>query len=149
HDPRSYIQDQLSHIVHDHFQLVLLGGIMSGRVLHFYSSPGKARAVGYPFRPLTRLRSISIQFSLFTDTFRSPRKQIRKKPIRSRYTRGQLPEETYARINEPSFPMVHRDQRAVQRFFSWIVPSDQRRVVRREFIGEIQTAFLHPALEIR
>src|SRR5690606_6516212 len=76
------------------------------------------------------------------------RDQIRKKPVRPRHARRQLPEKADASVDEPAFAVVAGDQRAVQRIFAGIVPGDRRGVAGIAFAREVEAAFLHPALEV-
>src|SRR5687768_7774066 len=93
--------------------------------------------------------TLSLYLFITRITHSTPRRdQVREQPIRSRHTGGQMPKKADAGINEPAFAMIHRDQRTVQWIFTGVVPFDQRSVSGREFLGEIQAAFLHPTIKI-
>src|ERR1700687_2511015 len=74
--------------------------------------------------------------------------QIDEQAVRSRNAFRQLPEESESRVNICSSSIARINEPTVQLRFACIAHGQQRRVFRIELRPEIESALLHPALEI-
>src|SRR5579863_251599 len=74
--------------------------------------------------------------------------QIHIQPHRSGHARRQLAEEGVAGVDVNSLAIFRPQQPAFLRIFSRIVAAEQRRKVIVPLAHEVQTAFLHPSVEV-
>src|SRR6266481_7934198 len=74
--------------------------------------------------------------------------KIDEEAVRSGNTFGQLTEESEPRVNVSSFAIPRVDEPAIQLGLARIVHGQERRVFRIELRPEIESALLHPAVEI-
>src|SRR5438876_11033291 len=88
---------------------------------------------------------LRIPNSAFRILFRlAQRQEIRKQPIRTRDTSGELPEEAQPRVDIRALAERGLEQPALERRLPGIVHLDERRVRGIPVVREIQSALLHP-----
>src|SRR5437762_1069225 len=77
------------------------------------------------------------------------RDEIREQPIRARDCFGELAEPCQAGVDEVSLAVPRREQAALERRLAGVAGREDRGEALVPLSGEVETALLHPALEVR